>query len=270
MKRYIHLTLMAAMVLLITSCYKLISISAPREVAVGETFTVRMAVADDGSDIQNFVTDWSLAGIRVPKGWKVTMPQGAHEQCAEEWVYYENGQQVASRQEMEFNEYLTAFYEEAAPKTGYEWVAFSSQKRVAKHMTACWRNGCDSIVITFQVTVPEGTKPGDYTLDFLAGDEEDESGVYKYNDYASTNGSRLFHAGTITSLSGGRKVDNAATSLRQTIHVVEASAIQQIKTQNTPSQAVYDTQGRLVRRDSSLDGLPRGTYVVGGQKVTKK
>lgn len=264
-----HFIFIAALLLLVTSCYKLINVTAPKEVEAGTTFEVRMAIADDGSATQNFREDWSYAGIRVPEGWQVTMPKGAHEQYAESWVYYENGQQVAARQDMVADDYLTEIYETAAPKSSYKWQGFSSSKMVGKHMTACWRNGCDSIVISFLVTVPADAKPGKYTLDFIAGDEEDAMGVYKYNDYAATKDSRLFHAGTISTLAGNRKVENANTQLSQTITVTEASAVESIKEAGPSDNNIYDVQGRLVRRGTDLQGLPHGTYVVNGKKYLK-
>ena len=268
MRNAIKYAAVAALLLFITSCYKLIGITAPTEVAPGDTFVVRMAVADDGSTTQNFTTDWSLAGIRVPDGWTVTVPKGAHRQYAEDWVYYSDGSQVASQQDMVADDWLSELYETASAKRDYHWEAFSTTKPVAKHMTACWRNGCDSIVITFLVTVPETAEPGSYTLDFLAGDEEDANGIYKYKDYASTSGSRLFHVGTISSLSGGRKVDNVATALRRTVRVLDPDAVRAPSADGRKSDAeVYDVSGRLVRQNASLRGLQRGMYIRGGKKV---
>ena len=108
-------------VLLLSSCYKLISSYAPSEVAPGETFEVSFTVIDDGSETQNFVTDWSYAGVRLPKGWEATVPEGAHRQFAEDWVYYQDGSKVNSSHNMEPCTKLTQFYNAACPKTGYTW-----------------------------------------------------------------------------------------------------------------------------------------------------
>ena len=104
-----------AAVCCLASCYKLISTYAPSEVEPGQTFEVSFTVVDDGSDTQNFVTDWSYAGVRVPKGWTVTVPQGAHRQFAEDWVYYRDGSQVNSSHNMEPCDKLTQFYNLPAP-----------------------------------------------------------------------------------------------------------------------------------------------------------
>ena len=133
---------------LVSSCYKLISTYAPSEVEPGQTFEVSFTIVDDGSDTQNFVTDWSYAGVRVPKGWTVTVPEGAHRQFAEDWVYYQDGSQVNSSHDMEPCDKLSQFYNSACPKTGYAWSGFKSVTKVPKNISACWRNGCDSIRIT--------------------------------------------------------------------------------------------------------------------------
>ena len=176
--------------LFLTSCYKLVSTFAPSEVGAGQTFEVSFTVVDDGSDTQNFVTDWSYAGIRVPKGWTVTVPQGAHQQFAEDWVYYQDGSQVNSSHDMEPCEKLTQFYNSACPKSGYTWAGFKSVTKIPKNISACWRNGCDSIRITFLVTVPENVKAGRYQIDFMGGDEEADEGIDKYSKYTDAKDSR--------------------------------------------------------------------------------
>ena len=53
-----------------------------------------------------------------------------------------------------------------------------------------------------------------------------------------------------------------------------ADGIWEVKNERVKSEklagAVYDLQGRLVRRGTSLNGLPRGLYLVGGRKVVVK
>ena len=129
--------------LVLTSCYKLIRTSAPKTAEAGSTIEVSFTVVDDGSDTQNFVTDWSYAGIRVPEGWEVTVPKGAHQQFAEDWVYYKDGSQVNSSHDIEPCDKLTQFYNSACPKTGYTWSGFKSVTKIPKNISACWRNGCD-------------------------------------------------------------------------------------------------------------------------------
>jgi|P827metagenome_2_1110787.scaffolds.fasta_scaffold00872_12 hypothetical protein len=268
-----HFIRVASLLLLVgavvTSCYKLIRTYVPTEVVGTETFEARMVVTDDGSSTQNAVTDWSVAAVRVPEGWTVAVPRGCHQQYAEDWVYYSDGTKVNSKQNMSYNAHMSDIYNAGAPKKGYKWWAFVTDKRVPKHMASCWRNGCDSIAITFLIT-PDGV-PGTYHIDFIAGDEEDEQGVGKYNSYSEAKGTRLFHAATVSSFSEGKRPDNAAPGLSRTIVVKEASGI--LPQRNTESlsrrnpDAIFTLDGRLLRIGSSTDDLAPGIYLVGGEKI---
>lgn len=225
---------------LMTSCYKMLSTHAPEKVETGETFEVSFTVVDDGSSVQNFVTDWSYAGVRVPEGWTVTVPTGAHRQYAESWVYYEDGSKVSSSHSMKACDKLTAFYNEACPKKGYQWHAFQTTKQVPKNISACWRNGCDSISITFLVTVPDGTPAGKYQIDFIGGDEEDSKGVDKYASAAEAKGSRLFHVGTVSS----SYVENKSTALSRTIEVLDKQDRVHASGSTSGREEMYDISGR--------------------------
>ena len=252
---------------LLTSCYKLISTSAPKTAEAGQTIEVSFTVVDDGSDTQNFVTDWSYAGIRVPNGWEVTVPKGAHQQFAEDWVYYSDGSKVNSQHEMIVCNKLSEFYNAACKKSGYTWHGFQSQKKVPKNISACWRNGCDSIKVTFLVTIPEDTKPGKYTIDFIGGDEEDDAGIDKYNSYTDAKSSRLFHVGT----ANNSYIENKATALACQIEVTENST----GIKNTISseekaygKGIYTLDGKRIRSTKNTAGLPHGVYYVDGKKTT--
>lgn len=237
--------------LLLSSCYKLISTYAPSEVEPGQTFEVSFTVIDDGSDTQNFVTDWSYAGIRVPKGWTVTVPKGAHQQFAEEWVYYSDGSKVNNSHDMEPCDKLTQFYNSACPKTNYTWAGFKSVTKIPKNISACWRNGCDSIRVTFLVTVPEDAKPGRYQIDFMGGDEEDDTGIEKYSSYTDAKDSRLFHVST----AAGSYVDNRNASLARTVVVTDATALKDPKDLKDPKglkDSSYDLSGRPATKQSGL------------------
>jgi len=252
---------------LLTSCYKLISTSAPKTAEAGQTIEVSFTVVDDGSDTQNFVTDWSYAGIRVPNGWEVAVPKGAHQQFAEDWVYYSDGSKVNSQHEMIACNKLSEFYNAACKKSGYTWHGFQSQKKVPKNISACWRNGCDSIKVTFLVTIPEDTKPGKYTIDFIGGDEEDDAGIDKYNSYTDAKSSRLFHVGTVNN----SYIENKATALACQIEVTENST----GIKNTISseekaygKGIYTLDGKRIRSTKNTAGLPHGVYYVDGKKTT--
>ena len=238
MKKASYCLIILVFTFMTASCYKLVSTFAPREVEPGQTFEVSFTVVDDGSATQNFVTDWSYAGIRLPKGWTATVPQGAHRQYAEDWVYYSDGSPVNSAHDMEPCDKLAQFYNSACPRTGYTWMGFKSVTKIPKNISACWRNGCDSIRITFLVTVPMDVKPGRYQIDFMGGDEEDDAGIDKYANYTAAKDSRLFHVGT----AAGSYVSNRNASLARTIIVSEATGLAETSAQE--DETAYDLSGR--------------------------
>lgn len=253
---------------LLTSCYKIIKTVAPKTAEAGSTIEVSFTVVDDGSDVQNFVTDWSYAGIRIPEGWEVTVPKGAHQQFAEDWVYYSDGSKVNSQHNMVVCDKLTQFCNAAFKKSKYTWYGFQSQKKVPKNISACWRNGCDSIRITFLVTIPEDAVPGKYTIDFVGGDEEDDAGISKYNAYTDTKGSRIFHVGTINN----SYIENKATSLACQIEVREneTGIKKPIPSAETATgKGIYTLDGKKVRNTRNTAGLPHGVYYVDGKKVAR-
>ena len=261
---------LALVLCLLTSCYKLISTSAPKMAEAGSTIEVSFTVVDDGSDTQNFVTDWSYAGIRVPEGWEVTVPKGAHQQFAENWVYYSDGSKVNSQHNMVACDKLTEFCNAAFKKSKYKWYGFQSQKKVPKNISACWRNGCDSIRITFLVTIPEDTKPGKYTIDFVGGDEEDDAGISKYNSYTDTKDSRIFHVGTVNN----SYIENKATNLACQIEVTEnTTGIGTLTNSRQPNAnnipGIYTLDGKRVRNTKNTAGLPHGVYYENGKKVIR-
>ena len=262
-KLYIVITLC-----LLTSCYKIIRTTAPKIAEAGSTIEVSFTVVDDGSSTQNFVTDWSYAGIRVPEGWEVTVPKGAHQQFAENWVYYSDGSKVNSQHNMVACDKLTEFCNAAFKKSKYTWHGFQSQKKVPKNISACWRNGCDSIRITFLVTIPENAKPGKYIIDFVGGDEEDDAGIDKYNSYTDAKDSRIFHVGTVNN----SLVENKAINLACQIEVTESatnvkSAISSEVIIN--GKGIYTLDGKKVRGTKNTAGLPHGVYYIDGKKVIR-
>lgn len=255
--RFRNLLLLVPCTLLLFSCYKLVSTFAPSEVEPGQTFEVSFTVIDDGSDVQNFVTDWSYAGVRLPKGWTATVPPGAHRQFAEDWVYYSDGSPACSSHDMEPCEKLSQFYNSACPRTGYAWTGFKSVTKIPKNISACWRNGCDSIRITFLVTVPEDAKPGRYAIDFMGGDEEDDAGIDKYGSYTDAKDSRLFHVGT----AAGAYVDNRNASLARTVIVTDATGLAPTLSRGSKT-AAFDLSGRPAKGGNSRIVIQNGRKTI--------
>ena len=224
MKKVSYFLIILFSTLLVASCYKLVSTYAPSEVEPGQTFEVSFTVIDDGSDRQDFVTDWSFAGIRVPKGWTVTVPEGAHRQFAEDWVYYPDGSQVNSSHDMEPCDKLTQFYNAVCKKTGYTWAGFKSVQKIPKNISACWRNGCDSIRIS--------------------------AGIDKYTSYTAAKDSRLFHVGT----AAGSYVSNRNAALARTVIVTDPTAINDTKDLKDPKDPkdLKDLSGRPATKQTRI------------------
>ncbi len=242
-----------------TSCYKIINTTGPLEVTAGETFEVSMTVADDGNEYQQFVSDWSLAGVRVPEGWTVKASTLNHRQFAEDWVYYENGTQVAKAVPMSQNDNLTKMYNDACKKDGYEWFGFQTRAKTPKFVSACWRNGCDSIRVTFNVTVPEGFAPGTYTIDFIGGDEEDDEGADKYSSYADALGTRVFHVGTFNNSNFEHSHPEYALNVEVKADLSSVGMVKQDDAQE--QEKIYTADGKR------LSAPRKGINIINGKKI---
>lgn len=267
MKKVSYCLIILISAFLTASCYKLISTYAPSEVEPGQTFEVSFTIVDDGSDTQNFVTDWSYAGVRVPSGWTVTVPQGAHQQFAEDWVYYSDGSKVNSAHNMEPCDKLTQFYNTACPKSNYTWAGFKSVTKIPKNISACWRNGCDSIRVTFLVTVPEDAKPGRYTIDFMGGDEEDDAGIEKYINCSDAKDSRLFHVST----AAGSYIDNRNASLARAVIVTDATGLKETNEEiKEKDERWYNLNGQMVNSQMVNSQMVNERLIIkNGKKIVR-
>lgn len=247
----------------VSSCYKIYRTHAPEEVHAGQQFDVRMVVVDDGNEYQKEITDWSVAAIRVPEDWTVECGSRDYESFAEDWVYYSNGKPAAARYTMRYSEPLSKAYDEAAPKAGYKWQAFVSTQKITKFMSACWRNGCDSAVVTFHVTA--GETIGKYTIDYLAGDNEQDASPKNYSTASELNTDRMINASTVQrfKVPDYKNTSNYTPLMASKITVVaDPDAITDVTIDNTVSE-VYTTEGKKV---TNLN-LKSGTYIINGKKT---
>lgn len=260
MKKHISFIALALLSLTFTSCYKILRSSAPQEATAGETFKVSFTVVYDDDANPRYKKDWSLAGIRVPEGWKVTAPSMNCRTYAEDWVYFEDGTPANKKYAMAKNDNLTKIYNDACPKDGYEWFGFQTRAMVPKYLTACWQNGCDSIVGTFSVKVPADCAPGTYTIDFIAGDEEDEAGAAKYTSYKDALSSRVFEAGTFT-LSSFNNVTKSAS--HKIVIKADPTAIGSVSATEKEPKNIYTIDGVKIKKPR------RGINIIDGKKVVR-
>lgn len=127
--------------------------------------------------------------------------------------------------------------------------------------------GAEDTGICFNgVKLTKGTFDGKFFQDraiILEGDPESDKVVTGWK--IVTNGSNT------EEVQGSRleMVMPQCTSLAITA-LIETNGIRTISNETTKAQDIYDLNGRKVRSGStSLEGLPRGIYIVGGKKVIK-
>lgn len=261
MKKFISFIIVLILVSSVSSCYKIFKTTAPTNITAGDTFQVTVTVIHDGDANAQFKNDWSVAGVRVPKGWIVSAPSMNHRQFAEPWVYYEDGTQAAKKAPMSLNANLSKIYNDACNKDGYEWFGFQTRAMVPKCLTSCWRNGCDSIVGTFNVIVPEDYTPGTYTIDFIAGDEEDAAGVDKYTSFSQATSTRVFQASTFSNSYFKRVTTSGA---RKIVVNANTTAIKNVSVESKESENIYTIEGVKLAKPR------KGINIIDGKKIINK
>ena len=251
-----------------TSCYKIFKTHAPKEVTAGQQFDVKMVVVDNGDEYQKEITDWSVAAIRVPEDWDVKCGAQDYRSYAEDWVYYSNGKPANAKYTLRYSESLSKAYDAAAPKSGYKWMAFVSATKVTKYMASCWRNGCDSAVVTFHVTA--GQKTGKYTIDFLAGDNEQDESPKSYTEASQLATDRMINASSVVmfKIPNGTNTSNYTPQMACTINVLEApDAITAVSEDKSKPSSIYNLEGKKVSNGNNVKNLPKGTYIINHKKT---
>lgn len=254
-----------------TSCYKIFKTHAPKQVTAGQKFDVKMVVVDNGDAYQKEMTDWSVAAIRIPEDWDAKCGALDYRSYAEDWVYYSNGKPANARYTLRYSESLSKAYDEAAPKSGYKWMAFVSASKVTKYMASCWRNGCDSAVVTFHVTA--GQKAGKYTIDFLAGDNEQDESPKSYSEASQLATDRMINASSVLmfKIPNGTNTSNYTPQMACTIEVLEApDAIKAVSEDKPKTSSIYNLDGKKVSNGNNVKNLPKGMYIINHKKTILK
>lgn len=269
---FFKVMLLAMFALVITtSCYKIFKTHAPKEVVAGQNFDVKMVVVDNGDEHQKEITDWSVAAIRVPEDWDVKCGAQDYRSYAEDWVYYSNGKPANATYTLRYSESLSKAYDAAAPKSGYKWMAFVSATKVTKYMASCWRNGCDSAVVTFHVTA--GQKTGKYTIDFLAGDSEQDESPKSYSEASQLATDRMINASSVVmfKIPSGKSTSNYTPQMACTIKVLEdPNAITAVHEDKFKPSNIYNIEGSKVSDGNDVKNLAKGIYIINHKKTIIK
>lgn len=231
-----------AILLTLVSCYKFGRIAAPKTVAAFESFEGRIVVANDNNN--GPVTGYSIFAVRVPENWDVTTSDNAYVQYATGNITIPGDENDPTKPAekanisdvMHYSSLLSSMYNTSNPKEGYTWVAFITDNKHRRGIQGHESNSCDSIA--FNYTVTNDGIAGDYELDYIIADEEDniEKYIGKLNDALGT---RVFctstEASVIKKSDGGEAWDHVQPEFKTTVTVLEGEGE---PTVHKPSTAV--------------------------------
>ena len=231
-----------AILLTLVSCYKFGRIAAPKTVAAFESFEGRIVVANDNNN--GPVTGYSIFAVRVPENWDVTTSDNAYVQYATGDITIPGDENDPTKPAekanisdvMHYSSLLSSMYNTSNPKEGYTWVAFITDNKHRRGIQGHQSNSCDSIA--FNYTVTNDGIAGDYELDYIIADEEDniEKYIGKLNDALGT---RVFctstEAAVIKKADGGDVWDHVQPEFKTIVTVLEGEGE---PTVHKPSTAV--------------------------------
>ena len=222
---------LAALVVIasLASCYKFGRIAAPKEVNPNEAYSGRIVVVNDNNN--GPVTTYGIFAVRVPQNWDVQVEEGAYEQYAKEGVVIpadsgdpENKPEGpgALKGNMHYSALLSSYYNQSNPKEGYTWVAFITDEKHRAGLQGSGSNSCDSIAFNYKV-INDGVA-GEYVIDYIVGDEEDN--VERFNGVQDALGTRVYCTSTESSTlpkndKGEEAFDHVQTDFKTTIKVLE-------------------------------------------------
>jgi hypothetical protein len=163
----------------------------PSEVDANGEFTVTTTII--GNEEARDITSWGCFGILVPTDWEVTdVVYNYIAEGAEPVVINMKANEVYTN----IMNHRYSYVKDGDTTTTWKWVGFSSGlDGDDKTTTTIGSNNNNKVVCTAKVKV--GATPGNYRLEILGGDEEDQFAKYTNNmDYDSSADNRLFEVGT--------------------------------------------------------------------------
>ena len=173
-----------------SSCYYLTNLEFSREeVEPGGEFTMKADFLPTGAEI---IKSYGCLGACIPEGWEV-----------KDVVYHYQGHGkdvhmgfVPSTIYTDIMNHRYSYVRENQPGN-WRWVGFVTPEKVdmCMHWNSEESGGVSYAWVT--ATIVARNVEGDYTIEFLMGDEEDGLEQYKDNmDHDPLNPSRLFNTGT--------------------------------------------------------------------------
>lgn len=214
---------------MLASCYKFGKIVAPKEVNPNEAYQGRIVVVNDNNN--GPVTTLGIFAVRVPENWDVQVEEGAYEQYAEEGVVIPADANDSENKpagpgtltgNMHYSALLSSFYNQSNPKEGYTWVAFITDEKHRAGLQGSGSNSCDSIAFNYKV-INDGVA-GEYEIDYIVGDEEDN--IERFNSVQDALGTRVYCTSTESSIlpkndNGEEAFDHVQADFKTTIKVLE-------------------------------------------------
>ncbi|MGN0229184.1 MAG: T9SS type A sorting domain-containing protein [Muribaculaceae bacterium] len=247
-----------AVMAVVTSCYTIKRVGQAHEVAAGGEFTSRSVVIYAEGDNQS-ANSYGCFGIRVPEGWTVTLPSNAYEQ-------WEKGE-VTATNPMIANEKYTAICNHRYPAEGYVWYGFSTTQKMSHQLH---KDFSDSIAVNCKIQVPAGAALGDYEIEYVYGDEEDN--FEKYTDLAwdQEHDNRLIETSTFKTPDGSSEYNtHTFVDVDTKIKVVASSGLSKV----SADQYSVSAEGDAVRfevRGAGAENAIVTVYNAVGQVVDSK
>ena len=162
-----RLLIIAAIAMILTSCYRIGKIYSPTTVDPNTAYSARIVIVNDNnSDPQ---TGYSMFAVCVPSNWTVAVKEGALKQYGKEGAMIDGTWDVNAQLDMVYSPNYSRICNEAFPREGYEWVGFRT-KNIYRRSLNPGNGGCDSVAIDFDVL--NNGVAGDYEIDYIVGNIE--------------------------------------------------------------------------------------------------
>jgi hypothetical protein len=258
----------ASCALLLGSCYIINSVEMPSEVEANGEFTVTTTII--GNEEARDITSYGCFGILVPTDWEVTdVVYNYIAEGAEPVVINMKANEVYTN----IMNYRYSYVKDGDTTTTWKWVGFSSGlDGDDKTTTTIGSNNNNKVVCTAKVKV--GATPGNYRLEILGGDEEDQFTKYADNmAYDSNNDNRLFEVGTFAvdpafePGDGTKSIHNPNIEANTTITVTEAAGLKAVSADNN-IKVLGGVHGvTVVANDAALDHAIVTVFNAKGAKV---